>query len=209
MSDTGHGMDDNMIKSIFDPYYSINGFSRETGLSLSIVPGIIKKHNGHIICNSKPDKDTIFCIYLPIKEESETYPALDPVALPNQQNGYTVLLVSSDKASNTSTKGLLEEFGYSVIESENTGMVLEKYREHRSSIRVVIIDGIITGTNGIKAFREIKATIPIDQIVLCGDPQDSIIKQLNSLNRNLHFISKPFSPKELLMNVREVVKDAI
>jgi two-component system, cell cycle sensor histidine kinase and response regulator CckA len=209
MSDTGHGMDDNTIKKIFDPYYSIKEAGKETVLGLSIVYGIIKKHNGHIICNSKLDKGTDFCIYLPIKEEFETYPSPDPAALPDQSNGYTILLVGSDKASNTITKGLLEEFGYSVIEAENVGMVLEKYREHHSSIRLVIIDGIITGTNGIKTFREIKATIPIARIVLCGDPQDSTIKQLNSLNRNLHFISKPFSPKELLMNVREVVKDAV
>jgi len=209
MSDTGHGMDENMIKKIFDPYYSIKETSKDTVLGLSIINGIIKKHNGHIICNSKPDKGTVFCIYLPIKEEFEANASSLPVVLPEPSNSYTILLAGSNKTSNTSTKGLLEEFGYSVIEVENADMVLKKYREHHASIRLVIIDGIITGTNGIKTFREIKATIPITRIVLCGDPQDSTIKQLNSLNHNLHFISKPFSPKELLMNVREVVKDAV
>ncbi|NVN92591.1 MAG: PAS domain-containing protein [Desulfuromonadales bacterium] len=208
VSDTGHGMDDDTIKRIFEPFYSTKETGKGTGLGLSIVYGIIKKHNGHIICKSKPDKGTVFYIYLPLEEEFTSISSPIPTALPDTSMRNTILLGNSDKESNSYTKRFLEEFGYSVIEAEDSGMVLEVYKKYCNSICLVILDGIISGCKGIKTFREIKSIVPVTRILLCGDPHDSTTKQLQSLFSSVHFISKPFPPKELLMKVREVVKDA-
>ena len=46
VSDTGHGMDPDTVKHIFEPFYTTKETGKGTGLGLSIVYGIIKKHNG-------------------------------------------------------------------------------------------------------------------------------------------------------------------
>jgi len=208
VSDTGNGMDEESIKRVFDPFYTTRETGKGTGLGLSIVYGIIKKHSGHIICNSKPGKGTVFYIYLPLNKEYSLSPYPVSVATPDKSIGSTILLGDSDQANSAYTKGMLEEFGYSVLEADDTAMVLEKCHTYCNSIQLVILDGIITDIKGAKAFRDLKTTISIDRIVLCGDPYNSTVKQLLSLYQNLHFISKPFPPKELLLKVREVVKDA-
>jgi two-component system NtrC family sensor kinase len=208
VSDTGLGMDEAAIKRVFDPFYTTRETGKGTGLGLSIVYGIIKKHNGHIICNSKPGNGTVFYIYLPLNKEYPLATSSASVAAPDKSIGSTILLGDSDKANSAITKGLLEEFGYSVLEAEDPAMLLQIYQKHCNSIKLVILDGIITDVKGAKAFRELKATASINRIVLCGDPLNSTVKQLISLNQDLHFISKPFPPKELLLKVKEVFKDA-
>ena len=65
VSDTGHGMDKKTQEHIFDPFYTRKEVGQGTGLGLSVVYGIVKSHDGFIICDSKPGDGTTFKIYLP------------------------------------------------------------------------------------------------------------------------------------------------
>jgi len=63
--DSGHGIDENIIEKIFDPFFSTKDQGQGTGLGLSISYGIIKKHKGEITASSFPG-ETIFTITLPV-----------------------------------------------------------------------------------------------------------------------------------------------
>jgi two-component system NtrC family sensor kinase len=65
ISDTGHGIPDDKIGSIFDPFFSTKG-QEGTGLGLSVVLGIIDEHNGKIDVESEVGKGTTFTIKLPV-----------------------------------------------------------------------------------------------------------------------------------------------
>jgi signal transduction histidine kinase len=64
IKDSGRGIDKEDLKRIFDPFFSKK--DRGTGLGLSVVHGIIKKHGGKINVESAPGKGTRFEIVLPI-----------------------------------------------------------------------------------------------------------------------------------------------
>jgi signal transduction histidine kinase len=61
--DNGRGMDNKILKRIFDPFFSTKFQGR--GLGLAAAFGIIKNHDGWISIASKPDQGTIVDIYLP------------------------------------------------------------------------------------------------------------------------------------------------
>jgi PAS domain S-box-containing protein len=68
VADSGHGMDEETLSHIFDPYFTTKDVGEGTGLGLSVVHGIIKENAGGIKVYSKPDVGTEFRILLPIIE---------------------------------------------------------------------------------------------------------------------------------------------
>ncbi|MFC1857335.1 sensor histidine kinase, partial [Thermodesulfobacteriota bacterium] len=64
-SDTGIGIPEDTIQSVFEPFFSTKTDSLKTGLGLSISRGIIEKHLGTIDITSVADKGTTVVIGLP------------------------------------------------------------------------------------------------------------------------------------------------
>ncbi|MFZ7120180.1 MAG: two-component system sensor histidine kinase NtrB [Eubacteriaceae bacterium] len=67
ITDTGMGINEEIIGKIFEPYFSTKGESG-TGLGLPVVFGCMKTHDGCIEVNSDIDKGTSFSLYFPLKK---------------------------------------------------------------------------------------------------------------------------------------------
>jgi len=72
VADNGHGIKQEDLPHIFEPFYTTKVDGKGVGLGLSMTYGIIRKHNGVIEVDSKPGKGTVFKIRLPINSPDET-----------------------------------------------------------------------------------------------------------------------------------------
>ncbi|WP_052507019.1 c-type heme family protein [Desulfonatronovibrio magnus] len=64
--DSGQGMDPEIRKKIFDPFFSTKKTGESTGLGLSVSYGIIQDHGGEIYVSSQPSEWTEFTIIMPV-----------------------------------------------------------------------------------------------------------------------------------------------
>lgn len=70
--DTGFGFQPENSQAIFEPFFTTKGRSKGTGLGLAICKDIIDKYNGRITAENAPQGGSIFTVYLPVTDESQT-----------------------------------------------------------------------------------------------------------------------------------------
>lgn len=66
IQDTGTGIPEEHLPNIFDPFFTTKEVGKGTGLGLSVSFGIIKKHGGQILVESKVNKGTTFTVVFPV-----------------------------------------------------------------------------------------------------------------------------------------------
>lgn len=207
VSDTGIGMNEEIQKKIFEPFFTTKEVGKGTGLGLAIVYGIIKQHRGYIDLYSKLNLGTIFKIYLPLIE-----PILEPKVEALRQTeptisiagSETILIAEDDAILRKATKIMLESFGYKVIEAKDGRDALDKFMHNKDKIKLVILDVIIPEKDGKEVCDEIMNISP-DTRVLFVSGYDVNDIQMDITEKELDYISKPFTNIDLLKKVREIL----
>lgn len=76
VQDTGVGMDEDVKAHIFEPFFTTkqDAGGKSLGLGLSVVYGIVQRHQGHITVQSEPGKGATFTVVLPRKPPQEASP---------------------------------------------------------------------------------------------------------------------------------------
>jgi signal transduction histidine kinase len=64
--DTGCGMDESVMKQLFEPFYTTKDENEGTGLGLSVSYAIIEKHNATICVHSEPNQGCTFTLKFPV-----------------------------------------------------------------------------------------------------------------------------------------------
>ncbi|UCF93271.1 MAG: PAS domain S-box protein [Desulfobacterales bacterium] len=75
VSDDGYGIEAKNLSRIFNPFFTTKPTGEGTGLGLSVSYGIIKKHGGDILVESKPGEGSVFTVVLPVASE---HPEISP-----------------------------------------------------------------------------------------------------------------------------------
>ncbi|MFN7988476.1 MAG: ATP-binding protein [Thermoanaerobaculia bacterium] len=72
VEDSGAGMDDETLREIFNPFFTMKEVGQGTGLGLSVVHGIVTSHGGTIRVESEPGRGSRFSVDLPLGTADET-----------------------------------------------------------------------------------------------------------------------------------------
>ena len=100
---------------------------------------------------------------------------------------------------------VLEQFGYRVLEAADGAEALRIFREQGDRIHLVMLDVFMPVLNGKAVYDEIIRLRPGIRVVFTSGYTEDIIRQKHLLSKNVPFISKPVSPRDLLCKIREVL----
>ncbi|MBP9752973.1 MAG: response regulator [Proteobacteria bacterium] len=206
IEDTGTGIPLEVIDRIFEPFFSTKEVGAGTGLGLSTVYGIIKQSNAYISVESVVHKGTIFKIYFPQSEEEiQKTVILEDLSTNTFSKGGTILLVEDEEAVRMFSARALREKGYTVLEAENGEDAL-KIIKKGEKFDLLVTDVVMPKMDGPTLNKKVRDIIPqMKTIFISGYAEDTFRKNLGT-NAQIHFLPKPFSLKDLIFKVQEVLK---
>jgi PAS domain S-box-containing protein len=209
--DNGHGMDEETIERIFDPFFSTKG--REgTGLGLSVIHGIISKLDGDITVKSVVGEGSQFDVYIPAISSGQTSEKSVFKEQKPSMGAERILLVDDDKDLLFSITLMLQKLGYKVTSQNDPIKALELFRTTPDSFDLVMTDQAMPNLNGIELAAELAALRPDLPIILCTgfDPTSSYGADSNG--QIAGFITevaiKPLERHELAQTVRRALDTA-
>jgi len=205
ISDTGCGMNRETQQKIFEPFFTTKETGKGTGLGLAIVYGIVKQHKGFINIYSEPGKGSTFCFYLPLATVKDELPQL-PFLSTSPSGGDEVILVAEDEPTvREMVKSILTTYGYEVIMAADGKEAVQFFSMNRDRIRLVLMDMIMPGQNGLEAAEEIRRQRHDVRILFSSGYTPDFIRKHTGDEQEMELIKKPYQPTDLLRKIREVL----
>jgi PAS domain S-box-containing protein len=203
IADTGHGMDEQTLQRIFDPYFTTKEDGKGTGLGLAVVYGIVSAHQGTIQVNSAPGKGTTFEVFLPCIRNVTTD---EPISIEQPSRGdESILFVDDEAALVRLATQLLEKCGYRVIGHTNPLEALELFKTDPNRFDLVITDMTMphmTGNQLARALQDIRPDVPI---IISTGYSEKISPEKARMMGLRDFVMKPFSFSNLTKSVRKAI----
>lgn len=205
VSDTGLGIEADVLPHIFEPFFTTKEVGQGTGLGLAQVYGIIKQHEGEIEVESQPGQGTTFIFYLPAlitPSENFTY---SPQPNMLQGKGEVILLVEDNANVLDVTRMMLTQLGYQVLAATNGQAGLKIYNQRAGEISLVLTDMMMPAMGGVKLSQALHDRDPaIKIVVMTGYPLENEAKAL--LSRGIvDWIQKPLSMNKLAQTINRVL----
>jgi PAS domain S-box-containing protein len=203
ISDTGHGIPQDLIKKIFDPFFTTKSRDEGTGMGLSVVHGIIKNHGGEITVNSEPGVGTTFNIYLPVMEDQNKKSNGSKSKIPK---GDEHILFVDDEASLVEIgKKILGMLGYKVTGITDSVAAWEMFQKDPEQFDLVITDKSMPEMTGLELSQNIQSTNTDIPIILCtGFSEGLTIDQAKEIGIDA-ILHKPMIIKDIADAIRSVI----
>jgi two-component system, cell cycle sensor histidine kinase and response regulator CckA len=212
VSDTGHGMGNQTMKRMYEPFFTTKNrdFTKGTGLGLAIVHGIVQGHGGTIMCRSEPEKGTRFDLYFPALSYEELISkerAEDSIATTHSAQGAeTILLVDDDELVRGLGARILKRAGYETLNASNGKEALAVYKRRMGEIALVILDLIMPEMDGERCLEEILRINPKAKVIIStGYSSNDEMTRIRIEALAAGFVAKPFALSDMLKTVREIL----
>jgi len=205
VSDTGDGMDKEMLAHIFEPFYTTKDREKGTGLGLATVYGIVKQTGGYIWVYSEPENGTTFKIYLPRAEE--TPERRGGVLLVNRpvRGNETILVVEDDENVRLLIRDVLGKFGYCIIQAPDAGAALELVAQRHAAVQLLLTDVVMPVMGGYDLAECLTAFQPDMRVIYMSGYTEHAVERQGRRIPGGRFLQKPFTPAVLVEKVRETL----
>jgi len=205
-SDSGCGMNSDVLAHIFEPFFTTKAAGHGTGLGLATVYGIVKQHNGFISVTSRETEGTTFRVYLPASTLVPLMKAREAVSEGGHDHGNrTILVVEDNEMVRDMVREMLEGYGYDVLSAADAVQAIEIAADCQDRIELLVSDVVMPGMSGPELYEQLVAQMPHLRVVyISGYPMNPSIRG-GTLEEEVSYLQKPFTAEALLERIRLVL----
>jgi len=190
VTDTGTGMTPEIRRHCLEPFFTTKG-TAGTGLGLSMVHGVIRRHDGTLEIDTAPGAGTTVRLRLPINPSAAPEIASE---LPHI-NSLHILLVEDEAAVAASLAECLTGEGHRIVATSNAAEALREFAPARFDL--VITDLAMPGLGGDQLAAALKQRAPAVPVILLTGFGDLLLSR-NELPAGVDLVlAKPITYHDL------------
>jgi len=202
VSDTGSGMNAATLACIFEPFFTTKPPGEGTGLGLSVVHGIVQRHDGAISVNSNVGVGTVVKVYFPAAAAAVVTPT--EMSASHRGTGQHILYIDDEESLVFLAKRMLERLGYRVTGFVRPLEALQAFRDNPEQFDLAITDLNMPGVSGLRVATEMRKLRPDMPIALCSGHVTEELKQ-QALKAGINkVLYKPNTMEELSGVIHEL-----
>jgi PAS domain S-box-containing protein len=209
VTDTGTGMEPNVIERAFEPFFTTKPIGQGTGLGLSMVYGFARQSGGQVRIYSELGMGTTVCIYLPRYHGDAANDADEDTSSEQiKGSGETVLVVDDEAIVRHLIDEVLDEQGYTVI-GAGDGAAGIKVLQSGAKIDLLITDvGLPNGMNGRQVADAARALRPGLRVLFITGYAENAAVGNGHLEPGMELLTKPFTIDALSLKVADILGSA-
>ncbi len=205
VTDTGCGMNADVLAHLFEPFFTTKEEHKGTGLGLSTVFGIVTTCGGGIDVWSQVGHGTTFDLYFPrVNPQATTADVTAPQGR-LRQGSETILLVEDDSGVRNLVRHELAKTGYQVIEAKNGVEACLTATQQNYHVDLLLTDVVMPGMNGRELAQHLSVIKPNLRVLFMSGYLDDISVNSGMDPHRTTFLQKPFTPDLLLRTVRALL----
>ncbi|HEY0320744.1 MAG TPA: PAS domain-containing protein [Pyrinomonadaceae bacterium] len=204
VADTGRGMSPEVVKRIFEPFYTTKG-ERGTGLGLSASHGIVARHSGQIMVVSFPNEGTRFEVRLPLFEEAKRVKQETAQSPLIHVEPARILVVEDEERVRSLLCDTFEAAGHTVVQTADGADALKRLEEEE--FELVISDIGLPEVSGLQVTRWIKEHRPGTLVILATGWIDILTPADYEQGRIDAIFKKPYAVREILERAGELLTE--
>jgi PAS domain S-box-containing protein len=203
VSDTGRGMDAEVLEHIFEPFFTTKEQGRGTGLGLATVHGIAVKHGGWVEVESQVGQGSTFSVYLPRVTASGA--SEEPGSSVVGRGGDERVLVVEDEAPvRRMAVRCLRQLGYRVSEAANGVEALAIWEREGGAFDLLFTDMVMPeGMSGLELCVRLRQMRPGLKTIVVSGYSAEILDDAETADWDIRYLPKPFDRDALATAVRE------
>jgi PAS domain S-box-containing protein len=204
ISDTGIGMEPDVVARAFEPFFTTKEVGKGTGLGLSMVYGMARQSGGTARIESEPGAGTTVRIFFRRAGRGANAEEADADAVGKaggERSVAKVLVIDDDNDVRHFVVAGLEEYGHEVTEAGSGQDGIARFMEVDPDL--VILDFLMPGMSGAEVAAHILAAKPKQRILFVSGYSET--DAIRKVAPDAEILAKPFRAATL----DEAVRDAL
>jgi len=208
VTDTGSGMEAEVIERAFEPFFTTKEVGRGSGLGLSMIYGFAKQSGGNVKIFSAPGHGTSIWLCLPKAAPPELPVAAARGLLRLARGNERILVVEDNAAVREVVVTQLADLGYQVLSAPDGPSALRMLSQSEA-VDLLFTDLVMpNGMSGRQLAEEIRRLRPAIRVLFTSGYPSFDGKLALEVESDTPLLRKPYKKRDLAERVRTALDEA-